>query len=80
MLGGDEAREVFAKIQAGREWDRVCPTHPVCPGCDRRERPDLLRHRRLDGELVCAECIDDQTQLLTGCRFGLPDCDHPDCA
>lgn len=61
-----------------RQWDRANPENPVCPGCNRRENPARM-YARLDGERVCAECKDDETQRLTGCRFGMDDCNHTDC-
>lgn len=78
-----EVHRALARMKESREWDRVNPDNQVCPGgCNRRERPDWLDNI-VRGVGVCAECADDETARVTGCRLGLPDdctsMQHPDC-
>lgn len=67
-------------IKEQREWDRVNPDNPICPGCDRREHPARMIHTSsITGSKICPECLDDEFQLLTGCRWGEFNCHHDDC-
>ena len=76
---GNEVSRRLMQLKEQIEWDRANPENPVCPDCNNREDPAKL-YAKLDGTLVCAECMDNETQRLTGCRWGTPEtCRHPDC-
>lgn len=50
----------------------------------RIEAMRIVGRASLDGKLTPqnvadAEFLDDCVQVLTGCRFGEPGCDHQDC-
>jgi hypothetical protein len=73
-MDGDAIDAALQRMKAQREWDRVNPDNPVCPGCSRRDTSDDLSLG------VCAECQDTARHLATGCRFGkTPCCGNEDC-
>jgi hypothetical protein len=78
-------QSVLELWKADRSFVRENTDNPICSGCNRREERHLIEYEISDPatpyqvKLVCAECADDHLQSLTGCRFGMRNCVHPDC-
>lgn len=45
----------------------------MCFRCKKLKPKFVFEHE------VCAECLDDELQVKTGCRFGEINCNHDDC-
>lgn len=71
----------LVKLQLHFLEERENESNPCCPDCGLRDNIENfwpIIHNNI-AAYVCAECADDNTQRISGCRFDEENCLHEDC-